>query len=122
MHRPQAIDNLQDTINELLPLAVAKAAQRDAAAQMPVFVGIAAGTPQRTLTRDFDRKRGSLPLQNPAPRLYNFRSLHATPFPVIGNASLPGKVPLYEGVLRAQLFQKVSTAPTDRGIHQLSTQ
>jgi len=61
MQRPEAIDHLQDAINQLLPLAVAKTAQRDtAASEMPVLVGIAAGTTQRTLARNFYRKGGSL--------------------------------------------------------------
>jgi hypothetical protein len=33
-----------------------------------VVVGVAARTPQRTLTRDLNRQRRMMPRQNPAPR------------------------------------------------------
>ncbi len=71
MQRPQAVGHLQHSVDQLLSLAVAKAAQRDAAAQVPVLVGVASGAPQRALPGDFDRKGRPLSLQNPAPRFYN---------------------------------------------------
>src|ERR1019366_9507907 len=77
MGGPEAIAHLQHAVNEFLPFTVAKTAQRDAAAEMPVLVGVAAGTAQRTLACDFDRKGGTFALQNPAPGFHNVRSLHA---------------------------------------------
>jgi DNA-binding MurR/RpiR family transcriptional regulator len=72
MQRPEAIHNLQHAINQFLPLAIAKAAERDAAAaEMPVFVGVASGATERALPRDFDRKGGPFAVQNPAPGLYD---------------------------------------------------
>jgi hypothetical protein len=77
MQWSKAIGHLQHAVNEFLPFTVAKTAQCDAAAEMPVLIGVAARTTQRTLACDFDRKGGPFPFQNPAPGFHNVRSLHA---------------------------------------------
>ena len=62
-----AIDERQHAVDELLALEVANLAQREVAAQVVVAVGIAAGTVQRALARDFDRERGRVAAEDPSP-------------------------------------------------------
>jgi hypothetical protein len=43
---------------------------------MSVVVGITSGTPQRTFTRNFDRERGALSLEDFAPCTNHFGRIH----------------------------------------------
>jgi hypothetical protein len=61
MQRPQPFDDAEDAIDQRLALEVANFAQGDTAAKVLVVVGVAAGTPERTLARDFNRKGGTVP-------------------------------------------------------------
>jgi hypothetical protein len=62
MQRPEAIHYFKDTVDEGLTLSIRQAAQRGAAAQMSVVVGITPWTLQRTFAGYFDGKRGALTL------------------------------------------------------------
>jgi len=50
------------------------------ASQMPVFIGIAPRTAQRTFSGDFDGKGGKPTLQDASPRLQSFAGSHRAPF------------------------------------------
>src|ERR1700693_3806697 len=76
MQRPYAVDQFEHTIDELLALSIAQAAQGCAATQMSVVVGITSWTLQRTFTGNFDGERGPFSLENFAPRMNHFGSFH----------------------------------------------
>src|SRR5947209_13492089 len=54
VQRPLSIDQGEHAVNQLLSLEVADFAERDFAAEMFVAVRVAARTPQRAFTGDFD--------------------------------------------------------------------
>ena len=54
------VDERHEALDHLVTLVVGKAAEGDVAAQVFVAVGVAAGTAQRTFTRDFNGKVGSI--------------------------------------------------------------
>src|SRR5688500_6910122 len=56
MQRAQPIDELEDAVDERRALAIAEGAQRVAAAQMLVAIGVAARAAERTFARDFNRE------------------------------------------------------------------
>jgi hypothetical protein len=68
VQRPVLVDQAQNTVNQSLSFVVAKLTQGGLSTQVFVVVGVAARTPQRTLTRDLNRQRRVMPRQNPAPR------------------------------------------------------
>ena len=74
------VDQFQHTVDELLALSIAQAAQGRAATQMSVVVGITSWTLQRTLTGNLDRERGALSFENLAPCTNHFGSFHENPF------------------------------------------
>jgi hypothetical protein len=47
--------DFKNAVDELLPLEIAKLTQHHAAAKVILTIGVTAWTPQRTLTRDFQR-------------------------------------------------------------------
>ena len=63
-----AIDDFHESIDELLAFEVPEPAQGDAAAEMIVAVRVAAGTPQRALSRDLDRKYRLMSAEDASPR------------------------------------------------------
>ena len=107
MQRPHAVDQFQHAVNERLSLSIAQAAQGGAAAQMRVVVRITSRTLQRTLTGNFDGKRGAVAEKNAAatqvlidrgadvnaqthklPPPTMFQTIFSAPFPVGGMTAL----------------------------------
>ena len=67
MQRTMAIDDIDDAIDERLPLEVAKLAEGQIAAKMIVAVRVTSRTMQRTFARDLDRQRGLIPSKDSTP-------------------------------------------------------
>jgi hypothetical protein len=67
MQRTMLVDEREDTVDQLLPFEIADLPQRQLTAQMIVAVGVAAGTSQRTLTRDLNRQRRGVTREDPTP-------------------------------------------------------
>ena len=67
VQRPMFVDERHHAVDQLLAFEVADLAQREVAAEMIVAVGVAAGTAQRTLARDFDRKGGRVAREDATP-------------------------------------------------------
>ena len=81
-------DEIEHAIDERLPLQIGQLPEDDAAAEMFVAVGVAAGTAQRALARNLDREGWPVSGQDPAPRLNDCSNFHRRPpFPVSGVAS-----------------------------------
>ena len=75
------VDEREHAVDEGLALQIADVAQRDAAAEVIVAVGIAARTAERAFARDFDREVRSITEQDLAPSANN--TLHEFSFIVI---------------------------------------
>jgi hypothetical protein len=86
MDRAMAIDEREHAIHELAALEIADFTQGDSAPQMIVAVGVAPGTVQRALARDFDRQGGCVTSENIAPR--HDHRLHVHPFNYNSDANL----------------------------------
>src|SRR5450631_1065012 len=91
MQRPQPVDEFQNSIDKVLALSIVEAAQRHAAAQMSVIVGITSRTPQWALTGNLDRERGAPALEDLSPRMKYFGSFQEKPFFQSGRKIRPGK-------------------------------
>ena len=63
------VDHRHEARHEFVPLVVREPSQRHVAAKVLIAVGVAAGTPQRTFTRDLDREIRTIPLEDQAPGL-----------------------------------------------------
>src|SRR5260370_11381124 len=72
MQRLEPVDDLKNTVDQVLPLAIMKTSQSHAATQARVIIGIAPATTQRALARNLNGKRGPLSLENLAPCANNF--------------------------------------------------
>jgi hypothetical protein len=63
----KAIDNVEHTIDERLPLAIVEAPQRNSTTQVAVLIGITARASERTLFRYFDGQGGRSTFEDLAP-------------------------------------------------------
>ena len=70
MERLMPIDERDHAVDECLALQIANIAQRDAAAEMLIAIGVTTGAAKRALTRDFDREVRSVPCEDPSPGAY----------------------------------------------------
>jgi hypothetical protein len=66
------VDDFEDTVYELLPLAITKTSQSHPSSQVRVIIGIASGTTQRAFAGNLNGKRGPLSYKNLAPSSKNF--------------------------------------------------
>ncbi len=69
VHRPMLVDEGHEPLHQLVALVVRQTAQRHAATEVFVAVGVAAGAAQRTFAGDLDRKVGSIARKDPTPSL-----------------------------------------------------
>src|SRR5882762_1427414 len=80
MQRLEAVHDLQNTIDQVLPFAITKAPERHPATEMRVVIRVASGTTQRAFARNLNGKGGPLPLEDLAPCANNCGSLHSVFF------------------------------------------
>src|SRR5262249_13080710 len=65
---PVLVDQTQDSVNQCLPLEIAKLTKRGLATQVIVVIRITARASQRTFAGNLNGKRRMMARQNPAPR------------------------------------------------------